>query len=231
MLQGSLYLTALSLGVLHALEPGHGKTLMAGALLGASRKWRDPLEVGVSTALGHMLGIVLFVSASFFIAHELAGEEIRRWAEVGAGGLIVAISIYLLIQGINTQHRKSTGLRVQHESAHKPGSSCGCVNHKRGASLSTVGFLIGLVPCPSALAVCLSASYTSSFFDAIFLCFLFALGVAVTLSAIGLAITHSSDRVVHYFAGFRKLAFLLRILSPLAILMVGLLMVGHGLVG
>ena len=39
MLMEPLSLTAFSLGLLHALEPGHGKTLMAGTLVGSQRKW------------------------------------------------------------------------------------------------------------------------------------------------------------------------------------------------
>jgi ABC-type nickel/cobalt efflux system permease component RcnA len=62
----SLSLSAFGLGLLHALEPGHGKSLMVGSLVASERKWRDPIVLASSTAFGHMLGILLLLLTDWF---------------------------------------------------------------------------------------------------------------------------------------------------------------------
>lgn len=218
-----LSFTAFSLGLLHALEPGHGKTLMAGTLVGSSRKWLDPIAIGVSTAGGHAVGILVFVSASFFLAHEVAADEVRHMVELTMGAVVVIIALSLLVRVLKVRRRKGTALGIVHDSC----GSCGCSGHISKVPLSVVGFLIGIVPCPSALAICLSATKAGSYWDAMFLSSLFALGVATTISALGMAITHSSGQITQYLIGSGRVARFMEILSPLIVLALGILMMFH----
>ena len=223
MLMEPLSLTAFSLGLLHALEPGHGKTLMAGTLVGSQRKWRDPISIGVATAGGHAIGILTFVSASFFVAHEVAAEEFRHQVELVMGGVVVVIALSLIVRIVRARRRKGTALGIVHESC----ASCSCSAHQSKVPLSLVGFLIGIVPCPSAVAICLSATRAGSYWDAIFLSSLFALGVATTISILGVTITHSSGRVARYLIGSGRISRLMEIVSPVVILALGMLMMIH----
>jgi nickel/cobalt exporter len=53
--------TALSLGALHALEPGHAKTLTAAYLIGIKGMKRDALLLGLSMAFTHSIAALLVV--------------------------------------------------------------------------------------------------------------------------------------------------------------------------
>jgi ABC-type nickel/cobalt efflux system permease component RcnA len=219
----TLWLTAFSLGLLHALEPGHGKTLMAGTLVGSQRKWLDPISIGVSTAGGHAIGMLAFVSASFFRAHEVAAEKFRHHVELAMGCAVVLISLTLITRVVRARYQRGADRGTSHHS----GSSCGCRAHQNKVPLSVVGFLIGIVPCPSAVAICLSATKVGSYTSAILLSGLFALGVAMTISILGVTITHSSGRITQYLMGSEKLSRFMELLSPTIVLILGILMIFH----
>ncbi|MBA2274685.1 MAG: hypothetical protein H0W21_12420, partial [Actinobacteria bacterium] len=51
-------LLALAFGALHALGPGHGKTVMAAYLVGAQGRMQDALLVGVAVSLMHTASVV-----------------------------------------------------------------------------------------------------------------------------------------------------------------------------
>jgi len=108
-------LTAFGLGVLHALEPGHGKTLMAGTLVGSKHRWLDPIMLAVSTAVGHAIGIVFFVIVSFWIAHEFAAEELRHTVELVSGMVVLSVGAILSFK---------TASAVLNKSTHKIGCAC-----------------------------------------------------------------------------------------------------------
>lgn len=215
----SVSLTAFGLGVFHALEPGHGKTLMAGSLVGSTRRWRDPLSLAVSTATGHAVGIILFVTISFFIAHELAVDELRHFIELSAGIIVVLCGASLFYNAFRLSKK---------EHGHHTCCSCACGKKSPSTKhLPLVGFLIGLVPCPSAMAVSLSATKIGSFGQAMFLSFLFAFGVAVTLSSIGIVITHSSYKIGAASQTLDRLKRFLPFISPVMVTALGVVMIIH----
>ena len=49
---------AFTLGALHALEPGHGKTAMLLYLAGERRSLLHPLVMGLSSALSHSVSLI-----------------------------------------------------------------------------------------------------------------------------------------------------------------------------
>jgi nickel/cobalt exporter len=219
----SLWFTAFFLGLLHALEPGHGKTLMAGTLVGSQRRWLDPIAIGISTAGGHAIGILVFVSASFFVAHEVTADAFRHQVELVMGCIVVTIALSLLVRVVRNRRSGKKTIGIARDSC----SSCGCSAHHNKVPLSLVGFLIGIVPCPSAVAICLSATRAGSYSNAILLSGLFALGVATTISILGMTITHSSGRITNYLTGSGRISRLMELLSPIIVLTLGMLMILH----
>ena len=93
----AISLTALGLGVIHALEPGHGKTLMAGILIGSKKKWMDPLVLACSTAAGHMVGMLLFTVLSFALVHDVASHELKIIIESLIGASILILGCWELL--------------------------------------------------------------------------------------------------------------------------------------
>jgi ABC-type nickel/cobalt efflux system permease component RcnA len=167
---------------------------------------------------------MLFVTISFFLAHEFAGEELRHIVELGAGLLVVCVGASLLYSALK---------RARSDQHSSQCCSCSCTE-KQTSTLSkhvpVIGFLIGLVPCPSALAVSLSATKVGSLSQAIFLSLTFAFGVAVTLSTLGIIFTHSADRIEALVPRLERFKPYIPLISPIMVVLLGVVMIGHGVV-
>lgn len=215
----SLGLSAFGLGLLHALEPGHGKSLMVGSLVASERKWRDPIVLASSTAFGHMIGILLFTSVSFTLAHGLVPSDLKLYTELVIGIITLGIGLWMLRGELKTY------------SFNHPDCSC-CSNlvslrkNNDGSRLTLIGLLVGLVPCPSAVALAASSATLSTFSEAISVAFIFGFGVAASLLLIGVMITCSSERI-RRFQGMDRLTRYLRLIGPTILSVLGLIILFH----
>ena len=91
---GALLLAVL-LGGLLALAPGHGKTLMAGYLLGAGGRAREALTIAATVTATHTTG-VLVLGAVVAGTYATAPERVYPWLSGGSGLLALAVGISLL---------------------------------------------------------------------------------------------------------------------------------------
>jgi ABC-type nickel/cobalt efflux system permease component RcnA len=92
-------LLAVVLGGLHALAPGHGKTIMAAYIVGQRGSLRQILGIGVTVALTHTAG-VLALGLALTVSTSLAPERLYPWFGVASGALVVAIGLRLLLRAV-----------------------------------------------------------------------------------------------------------------------------------
>ncbi|MGW4436403.1 nickel transporter [Streptomyces sp. NPDC004596] len=83
-------LVAVVLGALHALAPGHGKTLMAAtaAARGGRSRVRDVLPLAASVTVTHTLGVVAL--GLLVTAGSAAAPSVIAWLGVAGGALVLA---------------------------------------------------------------------------------------------------------------------------------------------
>ncbi len=180
-----LGLSAL-LGGLHALTPGHGKTLVAAYLIGSRG------TVGHAAALG---GIVTFTHTASVIAVGLlallAGQYILPDVlvpalEVCAGLLVVAMGARL----VRARWRTRGGHRH-----HDHGHHHHVPDNVRAGDLLAMGVSGGLVPCPEALGVMLIAIGLGRIGLGLALIVAFSFGLAAVLIAIGILLVRSRSKL------------------------------------
>ncbi|MFI6286230.1 hypothetical protein ACIBCM_15955 [Streptomyces sp. NPDC051018] len=83
------------LGAMHALAPGHGKTLMAAAAAaGGRRSIRDVLVLGASVTVTHTLGV--FALGGLVAAGSAAAPSVVAWLGVASGALVAAAGAALV---------------------------------------------------------------------------------------------------------------------------------------
>jgi nickel/cobalt exporter len=219
-----LFTSAFVVGVFHAVEPGHGKTAMVGTLIASKRPWRDPIYLGLGTATGHALGVFIFAHLSFYFAHSMLDGFIRTSVELTVASLLLASGAFWIWR-----------IRLTSQHSHNLATPCSChhhfkVNDKKNLFLPGLGFLIGLIPCPSAIALAVSAVSFSEPSQVFFLSLVFGLGVAITLSSIGIAITHGSG-AFSKLAWFDKMSPYAVYIGPLVFCLMGLLLLAHAVTG
>ena len=218
------------LGMLHALEPGHGKTAMFVYLVGARRSVWHPLVMGISTAVSHSLSL-LAIAFSVHLAHHLIigdhhhEHQVSRVLQWISAMLVVAIGIWMLVQARRGrpatcgcgQHAHS---QDHHHDPHPQVVSLGGINSVVEPQLAEpptlrspqgfrttalLGFAVGLLPCPSALAALFTGLSTGAPGQAYVIVFLFAAGIALSLSVVGLLLQRFGDRLGNRVSRFSHL--------------------------
>jgi nickel/cobalt exporter len=244
---GLAFVIAVFLGGLHALAPGHGKTVMAAYLVGQRGSMRQAALVGLTVTTTHTLGVMvlgLLLSTSAVIAP----ERLYPWLGLASGLLLAGVGAGLLTRAVRARRARA---RVHtHDHSHAPDGS---ELHSHGGrvhshapvhpdrplhwrSLVAMGFAGGMVPAPSALVVLLGAIALGRTWFGVVLVVAYGLGMAVTLTAAGLLLVRARGALDRRAArGLRpgRVAALTRAL-PLAtssvIVAVGLYLAARGAV-
>ncbi len=119
------YLTATVLGGMHALEPGHGKTVVAAYLIGTKGKKTDAVVLGLVVALTHTFSVILLAIAAKVASTRLTltEESLHGYLGLVAGLLILAVGIWMLVGRIRGKepfhfHSHDHSLIHGHDSAH-----------------------------------------------------------------------------------------------------------------
>src|SRR5581483_8960932 len=89
-------LVAIGLGAMHALAPGHGKTLMAAtaAARGGRARLRDVLPLAASVTVTHTLGVVAL--GLLVTAGSAATPAVIAWLGLASGALVLAAGANLV---------------------------------------------------------------------------------------------------------------------------------------
>lgn len=96
-------LLALALGALHALEPGHGKTLLAVSLVGARATARQAVVLATALTVAHTagvlaLGVVLLLAAAWVVP-----EQIYPWITLGSGIFITVLGARAMAREVRSR--------------------------------------------------------------------------------------------------------------------------------
>ena len=99
-------LASLLFGVLHALAPGHGKTVMAAYLVGQRGTRRQALQLGAVVTFTHTASVLL-LGAVLALGAVAAPELVVPATEVISGVLLAAVGVYLLVLALRKLRPRS----------------------------------------------------------------------------------------------------------------------------
>jgi nickel/cobalt transporter (NicO) family protein len=206
-----LVVSMFLLGMLHGLEPGHGKTVVASYLVGQRGRWRDAVYLGAVAAFSHSAVIIALASLAAALAERFPVAAAVGRCELAAGVLVVALGLLMLrrcLRGAG-DHHTCGGCRHHHDQDHRgePGSAChpepaavdlpviGAAPRGRSSlrDLTALGIAGGLLPCPTAIAALLGATSSGRPALGVGLVLVFSLGLATVLIAVGLAVVTAGD--------------------------------------
>ena len=173
-------LTALALGALHALSPGHGKAVMAGYLVGARGTARHAVGLGLTITATHTAGVFALGFVTIYAASLVTPERLYPWVTLLSGLLIVAIGSALVLSRARSAWHGHQHTDHGDDGHRHPGLG-------RGGVLA-LGISSGIIPCPSALVVLLAAISLHRVAFGIVMIVAFSAGLASTLIGIGLAL-------------------------------------------
>lgn len=112
--------TALALGGLHALEPGHAKTLTAAYLIGIKGTKRDALLLGLSVALTHSIVVIGISAAALWIGKETFTQDVTHWLQLGSGIIVIILGVWMLIKRLRALQKQKHAEQGHHHHAPEP---------------------------------------------------------------------------------------------------------------
>jgi ABC-type nickel/cobalt efflux system permease component RcnA len=174
--------TALAVGAAHAVAPGHGKSVTAAYLVGTRGRYRDALRLGVIVAVMHTFSVLVLalVWVGLSSAASLGTETVTAWMQVAAGLVVIAVGAHLLWRHIHKRRHHRHHHHDHHHHHEVPDDPWS----RRG--LVALGLSGGLLPSPSAFVVLVSGLLTGRALGAVVLVVAFGIGMAATLTAVGL---------------------------------------------
>jgi nickel/cobalt exporter len=206
-------LIAAGLGAIHAVSPGHGKTVMAAYLVGSQGTPRHALALGLTVTASHTFGVIGLALLTLLAGDLLPPERLYPVLGLVSGLTVVAIGTWLLVLRVrgltrSAAHRAAHRSGAQHSHDHDHDEHVGAaVTHSHGGirhshkpeagatlswrSLILLGFAGGLVPSASALILLLGAVAAGRPGYGLALAIAFGLGMAVVLTGIGLAVVRA----------------------------------------
>lgn len=223
-------LVAVGLGVLHALAPGHGKTVMAAYLVGSRGTLGHAVSLGIAVALSHTIGVLALGVLTLVGTSAFAPEETFPILSTTSGVIITAIGVWMFVQWFRRREAAdrptssqpaSTSHPHSHDGFHHSHAVPGALQGKSGWKiLASMGLAGGLVPSTSAVVLLLAAVNLGRIPLGIFLIALFGVGMATTLVGVGFALVTAHRLGAKRWGHMAWVDRVRRLLTPMAAVVV-----------
>jgi nickel/cobalt exporter len=192
----------IGFGAVHALTPGHGKTVLASYLVGSRLAVLRGLGVAGALALTHVgSAVILALTAAPLITRTLGGAGQAPILEALSRGLLGLIGLWFLVRAFRSQtHRHQEGLMV--------------------------GVIAGLIPCPLTLFAMFLAMARGVPEAGLTFALSMFLGVGLTLAAVAALVILVRNRfvdvVASHGASIERLSRWLEGLTGVALVAIGI---------
>jgi ABC-type nickel/cobalt efflux system permease component RcnA len=214
-----LLLAAFGWGALHALSPGHGKAMVAAYLVGTRGTARHAVALGATVTVTHTIGVFALGLVTLALSQYVLPEDLYPWLTLVSGLMVVGVGGAVLRSRLRTARHA----RHHHHDHHHP-------EQLGWRGIVGMGAAAGLIPCPSALVVLLAAISQHEVALGLLLIVAFSLGLAGTLTGLGLAVV-SARRLIPPRLAAGRLAATLPAASALLIVAVGCLLTARAVPG
>ena len=164
--------------------------------MGTRGRPRHAFVLGATVTVTHTAGVFALGLVTLLLSHFVVPEQLYPWLTLASGLLVVAVGLGVLRQRMRTRagsgHHHHAGERHDdHHHGHDHRHHGHGHHHDHDDPLTSrgilgVGIAAGLLPCPSALVVLLSAVALHRVGVGMALIVAFSIGLAATITAIGL---------------------------------------------
>ncbi len=232
---------AMVLGAVHALLPGHGKTIVTGYCIGRKREVGKIVFVTGIAVLTHLFSSALLGVIAMGTSQVLVRNIILPKLQVAAALILVFFGLWLVISGRlkkghhHHHHHHGNGNKDKH-GHHSHGklealldqlTSGEPIPFHRYASLFWLGLAAGMIPCIEPFTLMLFAIALGKISWGFVLLLAFGIGVFITMVSLGFLVTsdklsaenRKGDHQLFSVAG--KIALSFKAIYPFVLMTVG----------
>jgi nickel/cobalt transporter (NicO) family protein len=233
---------AVLLGALHALEPGHSKSMMAAFIIAIRGTAAQGAMLGVSAAVGHTIIVWGLALIGLWLGDKLIIDKAEPWLLLISGLLVMGLAWRLI--GLMRANKPEASHTHDHGHDHDHADDSDAHAAAHGKDIETrfagrrdvspgeiiwFGFTGGLLPCPAAIAVLLVCLQLKKYGLGVAMVAAFSLGLAVTMVAIGVTAAWGARKAAGAWSGFDGLASRLPLISGSLVMLLGFALSVRGL--
>jgi ABC-type nickel/cobalt efflux system permease component RcnA len=234
-----LWVLAACFGAVHALTPGHGKTLVAAYLVGEQGTIWHALLLGIVTTLTHTGAVLALAGCLLYFYPDTVPARIREVLGFVGGLLVASLGFWLLLRRLANHadhvHFGLFGHQHLHDHDHaghhhseiadshavKEQVDAQISGRKGIAGLIVLGISGGIVPCWDAIAMFGFGVSAQRLWLALQLLVAFSAGLASVLIAIGILVVQVKGFAASHW-GDSKLVRALPLFSAVIVTVLGL---------
>jgi nickel/cobalt exporter len=251
--QGNAWLfipSAILLGALHGLEPGHSKTMMAAFIVAIRGTMTQAVLLGLSATLSHTVVVWAVAMGGLYFGQHWNAETSEPYFQVASAVLMIGVAVWMIGR---TWHHQHAGHK-HHHHGHEHGHGHHHADHHAEAlhiageddqdpherahaedirrrftnrevttgQIIVFGLTGGLIPCPASITVLLLCLQLKKIALGATLVLSFSIGLALTMVASGALAALSVKHVSKRWSGFGAISRKAPYFSGGLIVLVGL---------
>jgi nickel/cobalt exporter len=226
--------SALVLGILHGLEPGHSKTMMTAFIIAVRGTVAQAVLLGLSATVSHTSVVWVVALIGMHFGSRYDGAVAEPYFQMASAVLIIAIALWMLwrtwLQGAPLHRHAHHDGNGQHSADLDPHELAHADEIRRRFASGKVttgqivmfGFSGGLLPCSAAIAVLVLCLQVNQIWLGVALVLCFSIGLAITLTAAGMIAAIGMRHVSRGWPAFGELARRVPYLSSIVMIGLGL---------
>ncbi|MBD3824566.1 MAG: hypothetical protein IE916_08670 [Epsilonproteobacteria bacterium] len=191
----TLLLFAYLYGVIHALGPGHGKTLVASYFVSNERSYTKALFVSLAIGVVHtfsafILTLIIYFGINMFLA-EFVQDSVYLTTKISAL-IIISIALYLIYKkyGVYKQMKQKQMHPMENMrfSVTPHVTTCSCASCKIEHDSTDFALIIsaGIIPCPGTTTIFIFAISLGLYFAGFLAALVMSLGMSTIIYATAL---------------------------------------------
>ena len=212
--------TAILIGALHGLEPGHSKTLMAAFIVAIKGTPAQAALLGVCAALSHSIVVWLIAALALTFGNAVLAEQAEPYLLLASSLIVVGVGLWMLHRtrldnraaqafvqdqhdhnhdhGHHQEHHHGAST-AEYQDAHERAHAKDIAQHFQGQPITNVqialfGVTGGLVPCPASVTILLICLNLKQFSLGAVMVASFSLGLALSMVSVGVAAAWGAAR-------------------------------------
>ncbi len=208
----SLFFTIIVLGLtffygaVHAIGPGHGKSIVSSYLLLGKHNYKKSLKLGFLISFFHTLSAILVTVIMYFILEMIVSRSFQEPYNV----MVKVSGFFILV----------SGFYLIYEFFIKKEDSCEGLNLNRKDF--AIAFSGGIVPCPGVMSVLFFSIILKKMYIGILATIFMGLGMGITISIFGLLAIYLKGRSIFLNS---RIYLVINILSITFIFFIGMFLI------
>ncbi len=221
--------SAILLGVLHGLEPGHSKTMMAAFIVAVRGTVVQAMLLGLAATVSHTLVVWTLALAGLYAADRFDVMASEGYFQIASGVIILGVAAWMVWRTWRDAHdhdhhhdahdhdhdHRHEGLDHDHDhhhhddhaDAHMRAHARDIARRFAGRTATTpqivlFGLTGGLIPCPAAITVLLLCLQLKQVALGATLVVCFSIGLALTLVSVGVIAALGMRHAAQRWSGF-----------------------------